>query len=109
MQDSASLSHIIHETKTRPPFILELADSFHIIADNRSVIKSYSVSEALLHLFCIYYVFDIRYSNEVMHSLLFIQSQILGKVDSFTSACKPLLIFVNLLSEQEAQDDSGND
>lgn len=86
------MSTTIIETKNRPPFILEFSDSYHIIADNRSVVKSYSISEALLNLFCAYYVFDIRYSNEVMYSLLFIQSEMLEKKDSFTSSCKPLTL-----------------
>lgn len=95
----------MEETKNRPPFILQLGQSFYILADNAVFVKCTHVLEALYSLMCCYYVFHIHFSKEVLPSLTFLQREILGdKVDDSPGAT--VLLFVKqLISYSESDKD----
>jgi hypothetical protein len=63
IKDSVSLDAVLKETVNCPPFILQIEDSFHVIVDNQVSVTSDSVSDALLNVFCSYYVFYIYNSK----------------------------------------------
>ncbi|XP_045034986.1 uncharacterized protein LOC116936223 [Daphnia magna] len=94
-EDSVSLDAVLKETVNRPPFIIQIEDSFHVIVDNPVLVTSNSVSEALLNVFSSYYVFCIEYSKQVLKSLLFLQSKVFGLKDDCSRNCPGLPLFVN--------------
>ncbi|KAK4007161.1 hypothetical protein OUZ56_012323 [Daphnia magna] len=57
-EETASLEATLRSTTNRPSFILHLGNTFHVIVDNEVFLSSSNnVSEALLNMFCCYYVF----------------------------------------------------
>ena len=82
----------------RPPFIIQIEDSFHVIVDNQVLVTSNSVSEALLNVFSSYCVFYIAYSKQVLKSLLFLQSEVFCLKDDASINCPGLPLFVNNLN-----------
>ncbi|EFX60254.1 hypothetical protein DAPPUDRAFT_344394 [Daphnia pulex] len=101
-EDSVSLEAVLKETLNRPPFILNIGDSFHIIVDNQVLLTSNSLCDALLNMFAAYYVFSIAYSPQVKHALLFIQSVILGLEDEHSKKSPVLKMFVKNLEVVKA-------
>jgi hypothetical protein len=98
LQDSVSLEAVLKEMVNRPPFIIQIEDSFHVIVDNQVLVTSNSVSEALLNVFSSYYVFYIAYSKQVLKSLLFLQSEVFCFKDDASINCPGLPLFVNNLN-----------
>lgn len=103
LQDSVSLDAVLKETVNRPPFIIQIEDSFHVVVDNQVLVTSNSVSEALLNVFSSYYVFYIEYSKQVLKSLLFLQSEVLGLKNDCSIKCPGLPLFVNTLNAVKLQ------
>lgn len=69
-------------------FILQVGETFHIIADNSPFMELNSCSVTLLHLFCSLYIFNVGYSPEVNPSFLFIEYSVLEVVDDVSSRCR---------------------
>lgn len=91
------MATLLKKTVNRPPYILNIGDTHHVVVDNELFMTSHCVSEALLNLFAAYYVFYISYSREVKLSLLFIQSKIFELQDSETSRIQKLKLFARNL------------
>lgn len=89
------------KTPDRPtPFILKHGDSYHIIADRKPYLYITGGSmEAFLCLIATYYVFFLDWCPEVLTSLLFVQTELLGSTDSQTESSKPLSVFLKKLRE----------
>ena len=88
------MEQIISNPRRLFSYILQLGESFHIIADGQPFMEVENCSSALLSMFCFLYVFDVGYSPEVMPAFLFIQSCILEVSDGKSSKCQNLQIFL---------------
>ena len=60
------------------PFIFSIWGKNHFVVDNDVLMRADSNSEALLMLMCCYFVYNFRYSEHVLPTLLSLQSQCLG-------------------------------
>jgi hypothetical protein len=85
----------LKKTVNRPPYILNIGDTHHVVVDNEIFMTSHCVSGALLNLFAAYYVFYIEYSREVKLSLLFIQSKISTNGRDLKNFCFPISAMLN--------------
>lgn len=92
------------------PYLLNIGEEYHVVIENKSVIRAQRSCEGLLNLFSCLYTFNIKYSPSFEPSFLFIQSEVLNQKDSFTRGSKSLGIFLKLIANQsESEPESGND
>ena len=96
-EDTASMAEAIKKPKRLYPYILQIGDSFTIIARGKPFMSAQNSADALLNLFCLHYVFNTQNSPEVKPSFLLIQSEVMGLKDSDTASCKNLAIFLKHL------------
>ena len=97
-QDSVNLAEAIKKPHRESPFILKHGSSFHVIADSKPYLYvSGGSMDALIALVATYYVFHQTYAKEVLTTLLFIQSEVLGADDSDTKKSSALNVFIQNL------------
>ena len=91
-------SIVLQKPERTTPYIVMLGSIYHIVIDGEPFIEAQSSYEAIISLMAAYFVFNIRYSDHVLPSLLFLQHQILGQSDETTKTCRNLSIFLNMLN-----------
>lgn len=72
--------------------------------DNQVFMVCTSSSEALLNVFCSFYVFSIAYSKEVLKSLLFSQQEVMGLNDDSSTNCPGLSLLVKSMNIAESSE-----
>jgi hypothetical protein len=78
-EDTAGMVDSIKKPKRVYPYILQIGDSFTIIAEGKPFVTAKSSSEALLSLFSLQYAFNLEYSTEVRPFFLLTQSEVASR------------------------------
>lgn len=93
------MAEVLSTPKRLFPYIIQAGKTFHVISDSIPFLEFNSCSDALLHLFCFLYVFNVGYSPEVTPAFLFIQHAVLGVIDDPSSKCYQLKMFLKQLEK----------
>ncbi|KAK4024399.1 hypothetical protein OUZ56_009821 [Daphnia magna] len=77
-QESASLCHAIQSIPRNAPYINFHGSTIHVVLEGQPYLRVQTSTDGQVALMVLYYVFDLKYSEEVKPTLLFLQQSILN-------------------------------
>lgn len=77
-QESASLCHAIQSIPRNAPYLNFHGSTIHVVLEGQPYLRVQTSTDGQVALMVLYYVFDLKYSEEVKPTLLFLQQSILN-------------------------------